>query len=193
MPVYRVDLPAGGSLELDSPDEVQLWNTSAKRFIDDYGLSKTNDLVLLGAILSQQLAMYRAQRALNEPKQAASAQNTIKKAAEEIRELEKALGIDKKSREAGGKHDMAAYVTTLKRAAHEKGVHVTARVKAYEHLAMELRWRVRLLRNGDAEDRAYHGISERGIIDWLEQQLAELEEKDKQWAKDKGRLFLGRL
>ena len=190
---FRVDLPAGGSLHLNDADEVQLWNESAKRYIDDYGLVKANDLMLLGAILSQGIAMYRAQRELNDPKKAGSAQNTISKASEQIREIEKALGIDKKSREAGGQHTVGNYVQTLKRAAHEKGVHISKRVKAYESLANELRWRIRLLRNGDDEDRGYHGITEESIIKFAEDELAKLEAEDKRWAREKGRIFVGRL
>ena len=63
---FMVDLPAGGRLDLNDADEVELWEESAKRYIDDYGLVKANDLMLLGAILSQAIAMYRAQRELND-------------------------------------------------------------------------------------------------------------------------------
>lgn len=194
MSQYAVDLPAGGQLALDGPDEVQLWEEGAKRYIDDYGLVKQNDLVLLGALLTQNLVMYRAQQKLTGPaKEAAAAQGQIIKAAEEIRALEKALGIDKKTREAGGQHTVGNYIATLKRAAHEKGVRIAERVKAYESFAMDLRWRLRLLRDGDDEDRKYHGISEKGICQWATEQLAELEEKDKEWAQEKGRTFIGKL
>jgi hypothetical protein len=190
---FQVDLPAGGQLELAGPDEVQMWTDSARRYIEDYGLVKANDLMLLGAILSQGVAMYRAQRDLNDPKKAASAQKTISTASEQIRELEKALGIDKKSREAGGQHTVGAYVTTLKRAAHEKGVHIAARVKAYEAFAMEMRWKLRLLENGDAEDLQYHGLSETALCEWARQELGRLEEIDVKYAHEKHRVFIGRL
>src|SRR5438445_13778855 len=63
---YPVDAPGGlGQLYLQSPEEVNLWETSRDRYIEDYHLAKTNDLVLLGAILSQQIVMFRAQRKLN--------------------------------------------------------------------------------------------------------------------------------
>ena len=193
MSQFSVELPGGGSLELKDGDEVDLWNTSAERYIQDYALVKQNDLVLLGAILAQNLAMYRAQRDLIDPKLAGAAQQMITKASTEIRELEKALGIDKKTREAGGQHTVGNYIATLKKAAHAKGVHITERVKAYEAFAMELRWRLRVLRNGDDEDRKYHDISPEAICAWAEKQLADLEEGDKKWAREKGRLFVGRV
>jgi hypothetical protein len=193
MSQFDVELPGGGSLELKDADEVNLWNTTGDRYVRDYAITKQNDLVLLGAILSQNLAMYRAQRDLIDPKKAGPAQGIIIKAATEIRELEKALGIDKKTREQGGQHTVANYLTLLKKAAHEKGVHIAERVEAYEDFAMELRWRIRLLRNGDEEDRRYHGVSEREICEWAEQKLGELEEVDKRWAHQKGRVFVGRI
>lgn len=97
------------------------------------------------------------------------------------------------TREAGGQHTVASYVEELKRAAHQYGIHVSKRVKLYEKFVMELRWRLRLLENGDAEDRAYHGISEDKIIAWCREQLESLEDADKKFASDKGRLWVGRL
>jgi len=189
----EVDLPAGGRLKLKSSDEVALWEESAKKYVQDYGISKTNDLVLLGAILSQNIAMYRAQLDLGDPKKANAAVTLIGKTSEQIRELEKALGIDKKTREAGGQHTVADYVTRLKRAANAKGVHIAERVKRYEAFNMELRWKLRLLRNGDDEDKAYHNLSPESICAWAENELAKLEEADKGWAIQKGKVFVGRL
>jgi hypothetical protein len=191
---HVVEIPGGGGpLKLQNADEVLQWNNAAKAYIDDYGLIRVNDLQLLGAILSQGLAMYRAQVDLADPEKAKGASVRIRDAAAEIRELEKSLGIDKKSREAGGQHTVNDYVSRLKRAAHLKGVHISERVKAYEALAMEARWKIRLLRNGDDEDRNYHGLSEKAIVDWLEGELARLEELDKTWAREKGAVFIGKL
>jgi hypothetical protein len=137
--------------------------------------------------------MDRAQRDLTDPKKAGAAQGVLIKAATEIRELEKALGIDKKTREAGGQHTVTDYITRLKRAAHAKGVRIAERVKAYEAFMMELRWKLRLLQNGDDEDRKYHNVSEKSICEWAARELEKLEEADKKWAKEKGKVFLGRL
>ena len=211
---FEVDLPQGGKLILKTQDEVDQWETTAKAYIAEYRLTKTNDLILLGAILSQNLTMFRAQqrlkgmvpekdaagvptgRYIEEPvdaKTLSASQGAITKASEEIRALEKALGIDKKTREAGGAYNVADYITTLKRAAHEMGIHVSERFKFYEDLAMEARWKIRLLRNGDPEDRLHHNVSEEKIIDWLEQKLAEAEQVDIDYAANKGHLYLGKL
>jgi hypothetical protein len=191
--VYEVELPGGGKLPVRDEHEVVMWNTTSRRYISDYNLTKANDLVLLGAILSQILSMYRAQRDLSDPKKAANAQVLITKATQEIRAGEKALGVDKVSREKGGAHTIADYVGNLKKAAYEKGIHVSERVTEYERVMMEARWKIRLLRNGDVEDRAYHSISEQSIIAWLESELAALEQKDKKWAREKGAIFVGKL
>lgn len=212
---YPVDLPGGGRMYLFSPEEVELFELSSKRYQEDYALTKMNDLILVGAILTQQVIMFRAQQRVAglEPgmdegghptgeyrrvdKQKASdlsaAQNTVTKCAAEIRELEKALGIDKKTREAGGQHTVANYVEELKRAAHGYGVHIHERNLLYEETMMEARWKIRVLRNGDEEDRSYHDLTPEKFIEWLERKLAEIEVKDKEWAKDKGAIFVGRL
>jgi len=191
--LFEVELPGGGKLPLRDEHEVVMWNTTMRKYIADYRITKANDLVLLGAILSQILTMYRAQRDLADPKKAPNAQVLITKATQEIRAGEKALGVDKVSREKGGQHTVADYIQNLKRAAYEKGVHISERVTEYERVMMEARWKIRLLRNGDTEDRAYHGVSEKAIVDWLEGELAELEQKDKKWAREKGSIFVGRL
>lgn len=173
-PNFEVDLPAGGRLLLHSLEEVELREESARRYMSDYQLTQQNDLLLLGAILSQQLAMFRAQQRMNgiapeldakglptgryrrkELKVAdmSAAQKTILTASGEIREFEKTLGIDKKAREAGGTHTVQNYVKTLKTAARKYGLHLSKRMQEYENVMMEARWKLRLLRNGDAEDR----------------------------------------
>lgn len=188
-----VEMPGGGQLTLATAEEVDLWRTVAKRYVEDFGLTKVSDLGLLDGILIQRLAQYRASRKLADDTKAGEAQNTIMRASDEIRKMEKALGVDKVSREAGGQHTITDYVTRLKRAGHAKGIHIAERVKKYEAVMMEARWKIRVLRNGDEEDRGYHGITERGIVDWLEQQLVELEEADKLWAREKGAVFVGKL
>jgi hypothetical protein len=199
---------------LHSLEEVDLWEESAKRYMQDYQLTQQNDLLLLGAVLSQQLAMFRAQQRMNgmAPKlddkgmptgqyvrkelkvnDMGAAQSTIIKASTEIRELEKALGIDKKTREAGGAHTVQNYVGTLKAAARQYGIHLSKRMREYERVMMDARWRLRLMRNGDAEDRAYHKLTPQTVCDWLEGELAKLEELDKQYAREKHAVFVGRF
>lgn len=190
---YEVALPGGGTLEMSTAAEVTMWNETRDRYIKDFKIAKQNDLMQLGSILSLALMQYRAQKDLADPKKGAGAVAMIEKCAEGIRKGEKALGIDRATREKGGTHNIHDYLTNLKRAAYMKGVHLSDRVKAYEAMAMDTRWRVRLLRNGDAEDRAYHGISEKSIVDGLEKELARLEVLDKKWAVEKGALFVGKL
>ena len=210
----EVELPAGGTLRLQSVEEVEVWEKTCERYQDAYAFSKPNDLILLGAILSQQLTLFRAQQRLNgmEPNVDASGVPTgtfkmvevksadmkrfqvmIQDASKEIRALEQSLGIDKKSREAGGQHTVASYIEDLKLAGSQMGVHISKRVKAYEQFAMDLRWKLRLLANGDDEDKAYHGLTEETVLQWCRDELAKLEQIDRDFAKERGRVWLGRL
>jgi hypothetical protein len=211
---FEVDRPGGGKLTLIGADEVEVWERLRDKYIRDYSLSKANDLALLGAILSQHLIIFRAERRLNgmEPEldhggvptgrykheppsnnEIQAAQKAISSGAKEIRELESSLGIDKKTREAGGQHTVGDYVTKLKKAAHQMGVHISKRLLRYEEFCMELRWKVRSLKNCDAEDRQYLDLTPEKVLEWAEKELAEIEIMDKEFAKEKGKLFLGEL
>jgi hypothetical protein len=211
---FEVELPAGGKMYLQSPEEVELWERSAERYVDDYHLTKSNDLVLVGAILQQQISMFRAQRKLNglEPQfdnagvptgqytrveidadETDKWMKTLNSAADQVQKIEKSLGIDKVTREAGGTMSVENYLRTLKRAAHERGIHISKRVLAYEKFVNDFRWRLRVYFNADAEDRAYHNLTPDEMLKWCHEQLAGLEEIDKKFARDKGKVFAGKL
>ncbi len=211
---FEVELPAGGIMHMQSPEEVDLWTKSHERYIEDYNLNKTNDLVLLGAILQQQVTLFRAQRRLNgmapevdaagvptgrykvtpvESDEVAGLTKILNTATGEIRGIEKALGIDKVTREQGGAVTVSNYLRTLKAAAHDRAIHISKRTLAYEAFANELRTKLRMFHNLDAEDRAYHDLTEQKILAWAQDQLSELEEVDKKFALEKGKLYAGRL
>lgn len=212
--VFEVEPPAGGKLILRSLEEVHLYDEMAENYKRDYRLVRQSELVLLGSILTQAMALYRAQQDMSgvvelkdkagvptgeyqhvalKPTERAAIQKIVADATKEIRDTEKALGIDKKSRDAGNQESLASYVSTLKRAAHRMGVHIHKRVFKYEEFNNELRWRLRLLRNGDDEDKKYHDISPEKICKWAENQLKEIEEFDKEFGKSQAKLFGGKL
>src|SRR5437763_4517830 len=62
---YAVELPAGGKLHMQTPDEVELWNKARDRILSEYVLRKHNDLINLGTLLQQQVILYRCQVAIN--------------------------------------------------------------------------------------------------------------------------------
>jgi hypothetical protein len=211
---YRVELPAGGVLHLQTPDEVELWNKARDRIMSDYVLRKHNDLINLGALLQQQIILYRCQVAINGMEAAVDKmgvptgayrridldasdvmgyQRTLTECAKEAGRLEKVLGIDKITREAGGAHTLESYIKTLKKAAHDRGLHITEQVLEYQRVFKEMGWKLRLLYTGDAQDRQYHNVTPRNVLDWLWGELQSLEAKDQEWAKETGKLYIGRL
>jgi hypothetical protein len=195
---FEVDLPAGGvPIPLRDAQEVDLWTTALERYIEDYHLQKTNDLMQLGVLLQFQVAAYRAQRDMNpRPKhdaQVMAAMAALMKASEQVQKIEKLLGIDKASREAGGQHTVANYIATLKRAAHERGIHIMERVTEMESLFNDLSWRLRVLENADAEDRSYHDLTPEKICTWARERILAIQDKDKQFAQNVGKLYTGKL
>ena len=212
---WEAELRAGGRLFLRSAEELEYFESVRDGYVKDYNLTKLNDLALLGALLSQQLEVYRAQQLMNgmEPEVDANqvptgryqlvevkdstknaAQQRLIKATNEVREIERTLGIDKKTRESGGQYTVEEYIGTLKGAARDYGLHISRRFKLHEALANGLRWRIRTLRNADHEDRAYHRVeTAEKVVAWAEEELAKVEEADKKFANERGRLVLGKL
>lgn len=211
---WEFDLPVGGKLYLRSAEELEYAEKVRDRYIEDYNLNKTNDLALVGALVSQQLELYRAQQEMNgmvpvldaadvptgeykieqtKPAEKKAAQQRLIAATNEVREIEKTLGIDKKTREAGGAYSVEEYIGTLKKAARSFGLHISRRFKRHEDFANGLRWRIRVLRNGDAEDRAYHGVeTPEKVVAWAEAELEQIEHHDQEFAKEHA-LVVGKL
>jgi hypothetical protein len=209
-----VDLPAGGQVHLLDLDEVDFWVTLSQRYQADYKLRKVNDLTSLGTLLMLHLTLFRAQRSLSgiEPeydedglftgnykrvKVSASAQAdltaTISRVSKEIRDNEKGMAIDKRSRDLAGDQDIPNYMARLKKFGREMGIHISKRVIAYELFVNELSWRVRLEQNGDAEDKTYHNATPEGILAWAREELEKLREVDERFAQEKQKLVVGKL
>jgi hypothetical protein len=211
---YSVDLPAGGKMHLQTPDEVALWEGAAERYTEDYDFTKMNDLFTLGSLLQQQIILFRCQTQINgmEPELDAGGvptgsyravdldanqmdkfQKQMISASSEMRALEKQLGIDKATRESGGAHTVDNYLKELKRASTQRGIHISKRTVEYERVINDLRVRLHLLFNGDAEDRRYHNITPKTIIMWMKDECDKLAEVDKKFNTEKGKLFVGKL
>jgi hypothetical protein len=213
--VWEAHLPAGGVLHLRSGEELEYFNSIRDGYLKDYNLTKLNDKALVGALLSQQLEVFRAQQAMNgmvpivdgqgvptgqyaieEVKDSTknAAQARLIKATEEVRTIEKTLGIDKKTRESSGQYTTEEFIGTLKKASRQFGLHISRRFRMHESLANGLRWRIRLLHNGDQEDRQYHGVeTPEKVIKWAEDELAKIEAADKKFAAERGHMVLGKL
>jgi hypothetical protein len=213
-PAFEVELPALGTVFLQSAEEVDLWQQSAQRYKEDYLLQKTNDLVLLGIILQNQIEAFRAQRLLNgmmpqldnagvptgayiqatlDADERDKALRRLTSASDQIQKIEKALGIDKVTRESGGQVSVSNYITTLKKAGHQRGIHITEQFKRTEKFRFELSTMLRMLDNLDIEDRNYHGITVESVLQYCRDAIKELEAVDKEFAHENGKLYVGKL
>lgn len=211
---FEVDLPGGGRIHLQTMDEVDLWEDSRDKYLSDYKLTAQSDRLSVGTALLLHLEIFRAQQRINgmEPQldpsgiptgqyvsvkvgaqDRTAALNVIIKSQGEIREIEKALGIDKKTRDQGGQYDVASYIKGAKLSAREYGVHLSKRYQAYESTIMAARVKLRMLRNLDAEDLATENLTPESFLVWMEGELAKLEAADIKFAHEKGKLIVGRV
>lgn len=209
-----VELPSGsGTLTLQSVEEVELYEHLKKGYVEEYRITKVNDLMLLGIILQQHIGVLRAQKKLSglepvfddeglptgeykkmEDKRAqATAMRELNDSTRQIQDMEKTLGVDKKSRETGSEHSTHSYVMSLKGAARDMGIHISERVKGYEEVFRQSEWRVRLLLTGDAEDQQYHNLTPEKFLEWLNEEIGKLRELDKEFAHERGAIWVGEL
>lgn len=211
---FEVEMPAGGgTMHLHSPEEVELWERLLKGYKEEHNITVASDLVMIGTLLTQQVRLFRGQqlsmgrrvkfeeatsRPTGEyeyvgPEEQSKGDTMVDKASREISRLEDALGISKKARESGGANTIAEYVINAKKFAHEYGIHIVERVTYIEGVLMKAKTMIRILDNLDEEDRAYHNVTEQTIIEFLRRAAEFMEDKDKEWARDKGILFRGSM
>lgn len=211
---FEVEMPGGGGvMHLHSAEEVELWERLLKSYREEHQITVASDLVVVGTLLTQQVRLYRGQQLSMGRRVQFDEENNrstgeyefvgrdeqvrgdleVEKASKEIARIEDALGISKKAREAGGANTLAEYISNAKRFAHEYAVHITERVHFIEGVMMKAKTMIRMLDNLDEEDKAYHSISEETIIDFFRKACAFMEEKDIEWARDKGILFRGSM
>lgn len=196
-----------------SAEEVDLWRQGAQRYIDSHGITEHNDLMQVTAALQAGLSLYRANQLLSglaprmdpathrptgsyEPvrlndSQVKGAHERIKEAISQIQSIDKALGVDRRTRDGGNKQSVANYIADAKAAAAQYAIHVAERTLAYEEFAMGLRWRHRVLTSHDAEDRKEHNLTPESFIAWAGEELKKLEQVDIDFAHQKGKLIVG--
>jgi hypothetical protein len=211
---FEVELPGGGKLQLATIDEVELFETSRDKYLHDYRITAQSDRLAIGNALLMHLENFRAQQRINgmEPEldpagvptgryvkakvssqDRTAALNVLLKTSQEIREIEKSMGIDKKTRDQGGQYDVATYISAMKSGAREFGIHLSRRYKEYDRVCMEARVKLRMLENLDPEDLASENLSTDTFCDWMRGQLQVLEAADVKFAHEKGKMIVGRV
>lgn len=211
---FEVEMPGGGRMTLQTIAEVEVFEDAREAYLRDFQISHHSDKLAIGSLLLMHLEIFRNQQRLNgmEPelgpndvptgRYVATQVNRTEKQAvlsvllkmqAEIRDAEKALGVDKKTRDSGGQYDTKAYVAALRDGAGEWGLHLSRRYMAYDAFARALRVRLRMLDTLDPEDLQHENITEATILSYCRASLTKLEEADKKFAHEKGRLIVGKV
>jgi hypothetical protein len=211
---FEVDLPGGGKLPLQTIDEVDVFEESRDRYLHDYAIKNQSDRLAVNHMLILTLEAFRASQRINgmEPEldpsgvptgryktakvsgqERAASLNVLIKTRESIADTEKSLGIDKRTRDQGGQYDVATYIEGAKKGAREFGIHLSKRYVAYVTFVKALRTQMRMLRNLDGEDLAEMRMSPETVLEWAWNELDKLDEADKKFAHEKGRLIVGRV
>lgn len=208
---YPVTLPGGGTIILGTPAEEDYLKEQISRLQAEYGFTKPNDLSRLSQLAVSELEAWRLMQRMSgriprydgngrlcgyteiEFSERSEIPDMLTKLQKEIRYLETALKIDRKTREGDGDGDIREYMGGLKAAAIHYGVHLSERYKAYDNFVNEMRWRLRVLENPDKDDRKYHQLEKPGdLVKWAKDELDKLHEVDKEFAANKQSLWMAR-
>lgn len=211
---FEVELPAGGKVPLQTIEEVEVFEAARDSYLHDFRIQHHSDKLAIGSLIMMHLEVFRNQQRLNgmeaevdaagvptgryvkaqmKPTDKTAALSVLLKVQGEIRDAEKALGVDKKTRDAGGQHEVRDYIGEVKSAAEIWGVHLSRRYQAYDAFARALRVKIHMLDNLDAEDLQHENISVDTILGFCRASLERLVEADKKFAAEKGRLIVGRV
>jgi hypothetical protein len=210
----EVELPAGGKLHLKTIEELDVFEEARDAYLSDYSLTNQSDKLAVNTMLLLHLEAFRASQRINgmEPEldnagvptgryvnakisaqDRASALSILMKTRESIADTEKALGIDKRTRDQGGSYDVKTYIDGAKSGAREFGIHLSKRYVAYVTVFKSARTQLRMLRQLDSEDLAEMRLTPESFLKWLWDEMEKLDEVDRKFAHEKGRLIVGRV
>ncbi len=172
--LYTVQTPAGGEVNVQTPEEATWYEDRRNRYMADNIFTNVSDLQELDRLLTLEVLAYRwgFWMAQGFDYQMSRVDETdlskkIREYSAEIRNVKLALGIDKSTRDREKGESLADYTEKLLTRAKEFGYH---RNKQYE-LAVtrfyELRAMVRTYDRCDDEERQLLDLSMESIMDWI--------------------------
>jgi hypothetical protein len=187
----RVTTPDGQTITLMHVDEVRYYEQLLRKYTEDYNFTNIADLTTLSSILYYETLMFRYQKwGLSgkmydgKPANPKGVGDDSKTASTELRQLRKALGIDRVTREAGQGETIAEYIHNLGIRAKRFGV---MRNKQAEK-AITL-WRALMAETGchlrsDEEERVEFKRHAEDVVQWIVDHMDEFNEIDEAFRRD---------
>lgn len=166
--------PAGGTWIALTKDEQRFFEDLCRKYTDDYAFQNVSDLadlerVIQGEVLSQRYNRYLStgEDYWGDPISVKEYEDALKSKSGELRQLKKALGIDRSSRQKDSSESLSDYVGKLLERAREFGVMRNQQSTAVLTTFMELRALITLHDNCSEEERRTQGATMEDIFAWL--------------------------
>jgi hypothetical protein len=184
----KVHGPSGAAYEVIHESEKDYWESIVTRYLHDYRFTNINDLQDLDRVVSTELLLYRYQLWLQLEKdywgQSIDISETNKYTKEksaELRQIKKALGIEKSAREKDQGDSVAAYIEDLRVRAHEFGVMRNEQAEKAITLWQELIALMTFHDKCTPQERKEQHIEIEDLIKWIRMTIPEFQEIDKKF------------
>lgn len=179
---------SGSSFYVLNQEEKDYFEDVSARYVSDNRFSNTSDLQDLDRILMMETMVYRWGRWLalesdyyNNEIDPEKLNKAIKEFSMEIRQLKKAVGLDRVSRDKDKGESIAAYIENLRRRAQEFGImRNESAVKAIT-LFHDLISLVTLADNCTEQERKENHVEDADIVQWVRDVTPEFTDIDKEF------------
>lgn len=186
--MIEVQAPSGHIHRVLNALEADYYNITAAKYLQDYKFQNASDLQELDKILAGETLInrwttwqstesdYDGNRIdLTEIRKAVNEQQ------KEVRDIKKALGMDKITRDKDKGQQTATYLEDLRHRAKEFGVMRNKQAVAAITMWQELTSIIQFYNNLTDDERKEEHVTEREIINWIESKIPEFEEIDRQF------------
>lgn len=187
----EVTTPSGNKIVVLNQGECDYYEQVAKRYQSDNKFSNVSDILELDRILLLELMCHRwglwllsGQDYQGRKINPTEIQKSIKDYSSEIRDIKRALGIDKRTRDADSGESVAAYVQNLTIRAKEFGVKRNNEAIKAITILKELEGLITLYENSSPAERKEFNCELEDIKEWIKRKIPEFNAIDESFRKN---------
>lgn len=196
----KVEGPSGAMYDVIHESEKEYWESTTEKYLRDYKFTNASDLQDLDRVVSTEMLLYRYQQWVQLEKDyfgesidVVETNKAYKEKSGELRQLKKALGIEKIAREKDQGDSVAAYIENLRRRAHAFGVMRNEQAIQAITLWQELIALMTFHDKCTVEERKEQHIEIEDLIEWIRQVIPEFQEIDRKFRETDQKLWIAEM
>lgn len=178
--MYPVVTPSGGDLSLLTSEEADWYCERRDQYMKQNKFTNQSDLADLDRVLLMETMINRWSTWMSRGFDYMQArvderqvQKSISDYSKELRQVKKALGIDKATRDKDKQDSVGDFIENLLRRAKEFGVHRNQQYEKAVTLIYEVKAMVRMHDKCDEEERKELDLSPESIMEWIRTNMVE--------------------